>query len=174
MALFNRDYSFRGSHAEKVIELTAAFDDKGNKLFIRNLDVYLIAPIVGFLYGRKSAIDSTVKTTNILFEAMSKETNTLWFNYRLIMLLDKENEADFNLRVEKAFRQYGSEEAKPDEELYESYVRGGVDILHEKLIANARLADDYLKNLYEFMEEFEEKYGQNSAEILDLVELARN
>jgi hypothetical protein len=174
MAIFTGDYSFRGTHAEKVIELTAAFDDKGSKLFIRNLDVYLLAPIVGFLYGKKSAIDATGKTTNILYDAMSRETDRLKFNYRLIMLLDKENAADFNLRVEKAFRLYGTEEAKPDEELYESYVRGGVEILHEKLIENALSPEDYLKNLYEFMEEFEEKYGQDSDEILDLVELARN
>jgi hypothetical protein len=172
--LFKGDYSFRGTHADKVIELTASFDDKGNKLFIRNLDVYLLAPIVGFLYGRKADLDATGKTTNILYDAMSKETTTLWFNYRLIMLLDSGNEPDFEQRVEKAFRQYGQEQAKPDEEVYESYVRGGVDLLYEKLIATASAPEDYLKNLYEFMEEFEERYGQNSEEILNLVQLARN
>ena len=172
--LFKGDYSFRGTHADKVIELTAPFDEKGNKLFIRNLDVYLLAPIVGFLYGKKSDIDTTGKTTNILYDAMSKETTTLWFNYRLIMLLDKNNESDFTQRIEKAFRNYDSTKAKPDEELYEYYVRGGVDILYEKLIAAANSPEDYLKNLYEFMEEFEEKYGQNSEEILDIVKLARD
>ena len=171
--LFNRDYSFRGIHADKVIELTAVFDNKGNKLFIRNLDVYLLAPIVGFLYGKKSELDASGKTTNILFDAMSKETTTLWFNYRLIMLLDKFNEPDFNHRVEKAFRNYGTEGAKSDEELYESYVRGGIEILHEKLIASAFRPEDYLKNLYEFMEEFEDRYGQSSDEILNLVQLAK-
>jgi hypothetical protein len=168
--LFNRDYAFRGTHAEKVIELTANFDDNSNKLFIRNLDVYLLAPIVGFLFGKKAELDATGKQTNILFEAMSKETQNLWFNYRLVMLLDKGNEPDFDTRVEKAFRHYGQDQAKPDEELYEEYVRGGVDILYEKLIEKSH---DYLKNLFEFMEEFEERYGQNSDEILDLVKLAK-
>jgi len=172
--LFQGDYSFRGTHAGKVIELTAPFDKKGHRLFIRNLDVYLLAPIVGFLYGQKGDINATGKPTNILYDAMSREKKTLWFNYRLIMLLDKDNENDFNQRVDKAFRHYGSEQAKPDEELYESYVRGGVDILHEKLIASANSPEDYLKNLYEFMEEFEEKYGQNSEEIMDLFHLAKN
>jgi len=172
--MFDRDYSFRGTHADKVIGLTAPFDDKGNKLFSRNLDVYLLAPIVGFLYGRKSDLDATGKTTNIFLEAMSKETTILWFNYRLIMLLDSGNERNFEQRIEKAFRQYGQEQAKPDEEVYESYVRGGVDLLHEKLMATASAPNDYLKNLYEFMEEIEERYGQNSDEILNLVQLARN
>ena len=171
--LFNGDYSFRGIHAEKVIELTASFDEKGNKLFARNLDVYLIAPIIGFLYGKKSELDNSGKTTNILFAAMSKETTTLLFNYRLIMLLDKNNEQDFDQRIEKTFRDYGTEKAKQDEELYESYVRGGIDLLYEKLISTASKPEDYLKNLYIFMDEFEKLYGQNTEEILDLVQLAK-
>jgi hypothetical protein len=53
-------------------------------------------------------------------------------------------------------------------------VRGGVDILYAKLIETSQTSDDYLKNLFGFMEEFEEKYGQSSNTILNLVELARN
>lgn len=170
--LFNKDYSFRGSHAEKVIELTAPFDKKGNKLLFRNLDAYLLAPIVGFMYGRRSELDNSGKTTNILFDAMSRETTTLWFNYRLIMLLDKQNEPDFNKRIEKAFRYYGSDQAKSDEDLYESYVRGGVDVIYEKLIIGSQRPEDFLRKLYEFLEEFEERYSHSSDEILDLVKLA--
>jgi len=170
--LFNKDYSFRGTHAEKVIELTASFDNKGNKLFNRNLDVYLLAPIVGFMYGRRSEPDISGKTTNILFDAMSRETTTLWFNYRLIMLLDKQNETDFNKRIEKAFRHYGTEQAKSDEDLFESYVRGGVDVIYEKLIIGSQQPEDYLRKLYEFLEEFKERYNQDSDEVLDLVKLA--
>ena len=55
--MFDKEYSFRGSHAEKVTQLTAEFDKSGNKLFARNYDVYLLAPIVGFLYNRKAEID---------------------------------------------------------------------------------------------------------------------
>ena len=35
--LFKGVYSFRGTHADKVIELTAPFDDKGNKLFLASV-----------------------------------------------------------------------------------------------------------------------------------------
>jgi len=172
--LFRGDYSFRGIHAEKVNELTAEFDEHKNKLFNRNLDVYLLAPLVGFLYGRKAELDSTGKTTNILYDAMSREVSTLWFNYRLIILLDKENEPDIEKRIDKAFRQYSTEQATNDENLYEAYVRGGVEILHEKLCSNVSSSDSYLVNLYEFIEEFEKKYGHASEEILDLVKLAGN
>jgi len=179
--LFNDDYSFKGKHAEKVLLLTAPFDEKGNKFFIRNLDVYLLAPIIGFLYGKKSDLDNSGKTTNILFGAMSKEDTALWFNYRLIMLLDKDNEANADLRIEKAFREYGSEKAKKDEELYEAYVRGGIDILFDKLIPTdenmtpiPQSPEEYIKNLYIFIEEFEEKHGQNADKVLDLLQLAKS
>jgi hypothetical protein len=171
--IFNGDYQFKGSHAEKVNRLTAAFSGT-NSLFNRNLDVYILAPIVGFLYNRTAPIDASGKAANILYHAMSKELNTLWFNYRLIILLDNNHEPDFNKRVDKAFRYYGKEAALPDEDRYEEFVRGGVELLYEKLIEPSNAEEDYLKNLYDFMEEFEDRYGQSSEEIVDLCRLARS
>jgi len=171
--MFNREYSFRGIHAERVISLTANFDDAKHKLFERNLDVYLLAPIVGFLYGRKADLDRGSETTKIFLGQLTSVERELWFIYRLIVLLDRNHEPDFNQRVEKAFRQYGSKDAKAEEQLYESYVRGGVDVLYEKLMTTIKTADDYLENLYAFLEEFEELYGQNEEEIFDLVKLAK-
>jgi len=105
-----------------------------------------------------------------------KEQQNLLFNYRLIMILDKNHEADFNERLNKAFRYYGSDKAATDEELYESYVRGGVEVLYEKLIANATNPEDYLMNLYDFMEEFDERYNGtvSTDSIIDLCQLARS
>ena len=174
--MFGKEYSFRGSHATKVNELTAEFDRDRNKLFKRNLDVYIMASIVGFLYGRKADLERSGETTKIFPEQLIGEQSVLQFNYRLIMLLDKSHEPDFEERVNKAFRHYGSDRAKQDEVLFEQYVRGGVDILHEKLVRGARSEEDYLKNLYEFVEELHERYNHNIStdEILDLCRLARS
>lgn len=173
--MFNKEYSFRGIHAEKVIKLTAKFDND-NQIFARNFDVYMVAPIIGFLYGRKADLDKGTETTKIFPDILMREQPNLKFNYRLIMLIDKENEPNFDERVNKAFRYYGSEKAKNDEKLYEQYVRGGVDVLYEKLIETARSRNDYLKNLYDFMEEFDERYNQavSTDSILDLCRLARS
>lgn len=173
--MFDKEYSFRGKHAEKVIKLTSKFDEN-SQLFARNFDVYMIAPIIGFLYGRKSVLDKNGETTKIFPEILIREQPNLKFNYRLIMLLDKENERNFEERVNKAFRYYGSEKAINDEELYELYVRGGIDVLYEKLIETANNSEDYLKNLYDFMEEIEERYNNTvtTDSILDLCRLARN
>jgi len=175
--MFDKEYLFRGSHAEKVIKLTSSFDNNKSKLFSRNIDVYIMAPIIGFLYKRKADIDrSTSEVTKIFAEQLSNERSTLLFIYRLIMLLDKEHEADFNERINKAFRYYDSEKAAVDEELFESYVRGGVDVLYEKLLGNITSEEDYLKNLYDFLEEFDELFNRtiSTESILDLCRLARS
>ena len=79
------------------------------------------------------------------------------FNFKLIMLLDKEYEPNLEKRIEKAFRGLNN---PADEELYESYVRGGVEVLYEKLIEGATQPSDYTEKLYDFLEEFDERYNQ--------------
>jgi len=157
--MFDKNYSFQGTHAKYVNKLTAKFDDK-NQLFNRNIDVYIMAPVVGFLYQRKADINLG-ETTTIFTEQLIKEKDNLLFNYRLIMLLDKDNVPDIEERIHKAFRSFGSEEAKSDEALYEKYVMGGVEVLYEKLIEQSHGADDYLKYLYDFLEEIDERYNQD-------------
>ncbi len=172
--MFDKEYSFRGRHAERVNKLTAKFGDT-TSLFERNFDVYIMAPIVGFLYGRRADLDKTNnETTKIFTDILMREKPNLMFNYRLIMLLDKNNEPDLDKRIDKAFRLYEKEESKPDEELFEQYVRGGVDVLYEKLIENATTPEEYIKNLYDFMEEFDDRYNVSAEGIADLCRLARN
>jgi hypothetical protein len=172
--LFQGQYWFYGTHADRVKKLTAAYEGK-HKLFSHNHEVYQLAPIVGFLYKRKADCNNENGIdTSIFPDQISNNKDIFQFNYQLIMLLDVENAADFDLRVDKAFRFYGTEEAKPDEDLYESYVRGGVDVLFEKLIELSNSPDDYIRNLYEFVEDCEVRYGQNANEVFDLCKIARS
>lgn len=154
--MFDKDYSFHGRHAERVKSLCDKFDEEGNVLFKRNLDVYLLAPIVGFMYNKKADRDkSSTETRNILVSQLNTEMDNLQFQYRLIMLMDKKHEPEQNKRVDKAFRHFGTEESKEDEELYEKYVLGGVDKLYEELMIKDKGVQNYLSNLYEFMESFD-------------------
>ncbi len=175
--MFDKEYSFRGSHAEKVVKLTAQFDSNSKaRLFARNIDVYIIAPLIGFLYGCKADVNKTnSETTKIFPQQLSNELTNLKYNYQLIMLLDKKNEASFDERLNKAFRYYGSDQTKDDEIIFDQYVLGGVDVLYEKLIENATVSEDYVKNLYDFMDEFNERYNEavSSDSIVELCKLAR-
>jgi hypothetical protein len=173
--MFKKEYSFRGSHAVKVEQLTSKFDKQGNRLFEWNLDVYIMAPMVGFLYGRKAKQERGEELVRINPSQLFSEHSTLEFNYRLILLLDKSHEPSFEERINKSFRYYGTEEAEADERLYEEYVRGGIDVLYERLIDGVVVEEDYLKRLYEFVEELDERYNRKIAaeEILDLCGLVR-
>lgn len=173
--MFDKEYSFRGSHAEKVNKLTAPFNKDGNKMFSRNLDVYLVAPIIGFTYSRKATIDKSDPNTKIFVEQLMNVQLNLWFNYRLIMILDASYEPNFDERINKSFKYYSTEKAKPDEILFDNYVLGGVEVLYEKIIESAHSEEYFLMSLYDFLEEFYERYNEkiDTNSILDLCKLAR-
>ena len=165
--MFDKQYRFRGIHAEKVKQLTGIFDSTSNaQLFKRNVDVYAKAPLIGFLYGRRAELDSTknpetgeVYTQNVMGDRVIYSSDELFFNFALIMLLDTEYEPDEEKRIDKAFRHPGADPA--DEARFDEYVRGGINVLYEKLIEDATEPEDYINNLYDFLEEFEERFNSN-------------
>ena len=174
--MFDKQYRFRGRHAVRVDKLTGVFDsDSKAKLFDRNVYVYTNAPLVGFLYGRRAEIDNEknpetnqVYNQNVMGDRVIYSQEELTFNFRLIMLLDKDYEPDEDKRIDKAFRHMGDDPA--DEERFNSYVRGGVDVLYEKLIEGASSLDDFISRLYDFIEEFHERFHEetNVEEILKM------
>ena len=132
--LFQGQYWFRGTHADKVKKLTAEFDShdgslfnsekeivKRPKLFQYVHEVYQLSPIVGFLYNRKADENrENGSDISIFAEQVSTWKEVFQFNYYLIMLLDDRHEPDFDARVDKIFRHFGTEKALLDEALYES------------------------------------------------------
>ncbi len=165
--MFDKQYRFRGRHALRVDALTSVFDSVSRaKLFDRNVDVYINAPLIGFLYGRMADIDTTKNpetnqaySENIMDGTVIKFSEELLFNFRLIMLLDKSYEPDEEARINKAFRHMG--EDPNDEARFDSYVRGGIDVLYEKLIEGAKSSDDYVNCLFDFIADFNEKFNED-------------
>ena len=166
--MFDKQYRFLGRHAVRVDKMTGVFDsDSKAKLFDRNVDVYANAPLVGFLYGRRADIDNEknpetnqVYNQNVMGDRVIYSQEELTFNFRLIMLLDKDYEPDEDKRIDKAFRHMRDDPA--DEERFDSYVRGGVDVLYEKLIEGASSPDDFISRLYDFIEEFHERFHEET------------
>lgn len=165
--MFNKEYSFKGTHAQKVINLTAKFNET-TSIFKTNIDVFITAAIVGYLYQNKAEPNSEkskegkTQTTKIFLEAFNSHQTDLYFAYRLVMLSDKKNEPNFEQRINKAFKYFYQDENESDFKLFESYVLGGIDILHEKLIEKTSSTDDYVMNLYTFIEEIHSRYYQDS------------
>lgn len=165
--MFDKQYRFKGRHAVRVDKLTGIFDNISKaKLFERNVDVYTNAPLIGFLYGRlaepddeKNPENGQIYNQNVMGDRVIYSQEELMFNFRLIMLLDVGYEPDVKERINKAFRHMGENPA--DEERFDSYVRGGVDVLYEKLIEGANSPNDYVVKLYEFLDEFQERFNSS-------------
>ena len=174
--MFDRQYKFRGRHAFRVAELTKAFDELGSTaLFKRNVDVYVNAPLVGFLYGRRAEPDNSKRpNTNqddiqsIMADRVVLSSHDLQFDFWLIMLLDEEYEPDEEKRIDKAFRGMGQN--PDDEERFDSYVRGGVDVLYEKLMEGEKDPKAYVSRLQSFLDDFNNRFNKqiNKEEILNL------
>ena len=164
--MFDKQYRFKGKHALRVSTLIGVFDEVSKaKIFGRNVDVYADAPLIGFLYNRTAELDNTknpetheVYNQNVMGDRVMQSQDELTFNFRLIMLLDANYEPDVEKRINNAFKFMD----KPEHmERFNSYVRGGVDVLYEKITENATTPDEYVNNLYDFLEEFEERFNQD-------------
>ena len=174
--MFDKQYRFKGRHALRVDQLTGVFDEISKARMIeRNVDVYTNAPLIGFLYGRTADLDDTknpetgqVYNQNVMGDRVIYSSEELQFNFRLIMILDANYEPDAEKRIDKAFGHMGEDPA--DEERFDSYVRGGVDVLYEKLIEGASDPSSYVKRLYEFIVEFYDRFNGevNTDDILKL------
>ena len=157
-SFFRREKTLYGKHAKYVKELK----DKG--IFGRYIDVYKAASIVGFLYNKKEEEDKvknsfgTLDEAKIFTEQVVKETKYLKINFQIIILLDKEYEKDDDKRMEKAFRNLADNEK--DIDLFESYTRGGIEILYDKCISTSNQKDDFMANIIEFLEEIKDKYSK--------------
>ncbi len=173
--MFDKEYAFRGKHADMVTRLTTPFGRNNVKLFERVIDAYIMAPLVGFLYSKKADLDKSEGDKKIFLEQISKNEKTLWLTYRLIMLLDAKHAPDLEERIDKAFRHYGSDKAFTDESLFEEYVRGGIEVLHEKLIESSKKEEDYLENLFNFIDDINNRYSKevDIDSIYDLCRTAR-
>lgn len=150
--MFDKQYNFKGRHAIRARALSVPYDDNGDKIFDRTYDVYILAPMVGFAYKRMEELDRSSNDERAVFGDILQSNNAdIMYTFRTIMLLDKGYISDSQERIKKAF---GKEFSKDDEERFYSYMRGGVDILYEKIMEGVDLPEDYVNHLYDFLDEF--------------------
>ena len=164
--IFNDNYHFYGRHAEEMIKLTEPIekDNKSAKLFSANYQVMQVAPLIGFLYGRTAELDKKAQSpdekiavTNIMVSQIIPIQEKLEFNYRMIMMLDEAYEPDPKKRLDKALRHAGKE--PEDVKRFESYIRGGIDVLYEKLVEGNNDPHDIMDSLQTFAEDCKERFN---------------
>ncbi|MHA6260034.1 hypothetical protein ACXYMX_08965 [Sporosarcina sp. CAU 1771] len=158
--MFTSDWEIKGKHAAYMKQLV-----EDNKLFNRNLDVYMTAPLIGYVNGRQEEADKSDQYSEVIrkigTEALLKEKSQLNMIYRLIMLLDNTDNLTIEEQVNRAFRHDSNddlkEKHKANMEVFETYVRGGISILYEKVIQNVTVPDDYFKNISNYIKEYAEE-----------------
>lgn len=166
--MFDQIYTFKGKHADMVNRLTGTIGpNQSGKLFQTNYDLYAVAPLVGYLYNRKAEVDKSTETTAKIFrDKIMDEAENLKYNYRLLMLLiHKDLEPEERTRI--AFKlDNNDEERKKYDDLYDDYVRGGIEVIYEHIFEDADDVDGYLMNLYDFIDDFNNRYNVKVESIL--------
>lgn len=168
MPIFDKTIILTGKHAYYADML------KERGFFNRILDVYINAPLVGLTYNRKSDRDTSPEYKDVdkkvFMETITKELSTLEFVYRLTLLLEQQQSIQLEERVNRAFKDDAFDDiSKKHEEnmaLFNSYVLGGIEILYEKIIAQAGNNTDFIRNAYEFMKEQNLSISSQSADKL--------
>lgn len=179
---FSGEYSFTGIHADYVKKLTSSIIAKGKyikeiKLFEYNHKIYTEAPMVGFLYKRKADKDIGDKGNEDNSIAKISEGQIIRYADRaqevmkLILLLDKEYEPDEQRRIDKAFRYFCEDEN--DFRLFEDYMRGGIEIMYEKIIGESTDPYEIAGNLVTFLDDVKEMFNDQVGDN-DILQLCEN
>ncbi len=158
--MFENDYTISGIHATHLKYLV-----NDAKIFIRYIDVYMNAAIIGFLHGRLEKKDnSSQDRARIYADAFATERLKCDFIYRLIMLLDGNAEFSTQQRLDRAFRddsqmesEYTKDVHSQNMELFNSYVLGGIEELYEQFTKGATSRDDYINRIYDITVKFKEE-----------------
>lgn len=161
--MFEGDIVITGKHAY-YMKVLSDRDNPSERFFNRYIDVFMNAAIIGFIYGEKDDVDRDSEykdeTARIFYDAINREKQNLEFLYRIIMLLEDKNNLSKEERIERAFKDdlYKDREDKKEAniELFNSYVRGGISFLYNKL--NGINIEDRITNIKEFVEDFNSEF----------------
>ncbi|WP_165043033.1 hypothetical protein [Adlercreutzia sp. ZJ138] len=172
--IFRSQVRFYGKHGQYLEALTPGTENAKNLdlpeiernkyLFDTVVDIYIIAPIVGYLFQRRAPRDGGDSNKNIMEGALASHHDKLVFSYELLMILDKQSEPDINERIRRAFRA-NDELTAQGMSVYNDYARGGIEVLYEKLVTGAATPEDLLRNLMDFTEEWNEKFIEETSEL---------
>lgn len=165
--LFRSQVRFYGKHGQYLEALTPASEkakdvelpeiERVKYLFNSVVEIYEVAPLIGYLYQRSAEKDGNESTKNIMEGALSNHHDRLLFSYEMLMIIDKGSEPDLNERIRRAFRAT-DDLAAEGMKIYDAYARGGIEVLYENLIDNAATSDDLIRNLMDFTEDWNSRF----------------
>lgn len=167
--MFDQDYHLKGKHATYAKYIAKHPQDNADvfKPFKRQIDVYMIGAIMGFLHGQPEPEDNTTKDyVSMLASVFIREKQKCEFIYRMIMLLDETTGLTLEQRADRAFRDDTDEQAMvKNMYLFNSYVRGGIEYLYDKF-KECVTQNDYINKIHEIVNRFKNDIEGKSYEDL--------
>ncbi|MBQ8068451.1 MAG: hypothetical protein IJ201_08925 [Solobacterium sp.] len=151
--LFLEDYLFKGRYTQMVVDLTETVDPaSGAKIFDSAVELYLAAAIIGAHYQVKGKPDTGDPTKRIMANQFTNHYQDLVFAYKLVMLnADKEVLSPIE-RINNAFRYTEDDpQFQNNIEVFETYMLGGLELLHDRLYQANMHFEDYLNALDELL-----------------------
>ena len=164
--MFDKDMQIHGKHATYWKALTqlpgnAIETSKNFKIFENYIYVYMVAPIIGLINGRKGQYDpedNSKDTAGMLAEIQIKNAAKLKYIYRLIVLSDDSLGLSDEEKINMAFREDNNEESvKKGMDLYTAYFFGGLEILYEEFVQNCITDDDYIRKMFDYVTEYKDE-----------------
>ena len=160
--MYNKEFTFVGKHAlmarnlkESPFKKRAKDSNQEKFVFKTFVDIFMVAPLIGVIYNRKSSRETGAANASIFAEALLLRSNEIEFLIQLVLLtFESETKSDQD-KIELAFKGL-YEESKQDEirEIFESYLFGGIELLHETLVENTKNIDEVISNFRAFNTSF--------------------
>lgn len=170
--MYDREFSFTGKHAIMIDSLTKFpfRNEEGttpNKfVFKTNIDVFLVAPLIGVLFDKKSSKDSASNSSKIFSDQFSSRYDDIEFLIKLVVLTHSDKSLTDAEKIDLAFKgYYETEQRVTIKSLFESYLYGGIEYLYEELIENTKNLDEVYHNFISFNQLFQ---GSYDSDLLDI------
>jgi len=131
---FHDDVIFTGIHSRYIDELWQ--QNQIQNSFIRTLyELYALAAIIGLRMKNPKPTDSSEGKRTIQTRQLIGYTPVLNTIMTTVLLLDETNKLNDEQKIDRAFRgPETKEEFEANVELFNSYVRGGIEILYNELV----------------------------------------
>ena len=132
-----------GKYADYADALWKQNDIK-NSYFKRLIDLYTVAAAIGIRIKRRAAEDSSSDNKRtIQMEQLMSNLSTLQPLMRIMLTVDDSRSLTLEEKLDSAFRLPETEEAyKNNMNLFNSYMRGGLEYLYENLIVRTISPED--------------------------------
>ena len=166
--LFDKDIKLYGKHAvwlkgfsDKTDEVVKDKEIKGPRIFKLYIDTYMAAAVIGAVKRKKADVDRSVdEAASIFGEAVVKYQDKLKFIYRLVLLTDNSGMSEEE-KIENAFRYDNDpERTAKNMEIFNSYVRGGIEWLHEKFEEGVLTEEDTIERVFDVVQEYQNDYEE--------------